>query len=174
MIDRRRSRRDAVALLMKMMTAVTLAGTASAQTQPDKPQPMIKSLNIACETGNDDVRPASQVIAHIDYQGANGNDLSVSAPLNNGAGWPNGHKASVAVDMPAGVRMGSIRRFAIEFNSGQSNIFDTGDNWSLQAVTVMALIEEGTEKKEVGLIQQAGNPLHRFKSDNNTFWRTAL
>lgn len=59
----------------------------------------------------------------------------------------------------------NMREFAIRFQSGQSNPFETGDNWNLNDIRVTAILDDGSETI---IVQASGNPYHRFKSDVNT------
>jgi hypothetical protein len=127
----------------------------------------ITHLRIKIVTGGDDLRTASNAVAQLRYTTTSGSSLSTSGNLNNGASWPNHSINTVTLAMPAGVYEGRLTEFAIQFSSGQPDPFSTGDNWNMNSITVTAIMADGTE---VILISQAGDPLHRFQSDNFTRW----
>ncbi len=149
--------------------SVFVAVPTEAQAMPDPSDPRVATLRIRIQTGDDDLRSASQAIALLDYTTPDGNHRDTSAGLNNGGSWGNWSFNTVDVPMPGDVHLSRLDELTIEFNSGQSNPFDTGDNWNMQSITVTAILDD-EEATQVILIQDAGNPLHRFKSDNNTTW----
>lgn len=131
----------------------------------------ITKLRITVVTGGDDLRNASHAVASLKYVGLSGNQLTTSFNLNNGAGWAGWSTHTVTMTTPTGVLLANLSEFSIQFTSGQPDIFATGDNWNMNGITVTAILDDGTEAV---LIQQAGNPIHRYQSDLNTRWATAL
>ncbi|NVJ12593.1 hypothetical protein [Myxococcus sp. AM010] len=125
----------------------------------------VTHLRVRIVTGSDDLRQASNAFAEFSYTALNGNHVSISQNLNNGVSWPNGSTRTVEVELPALVLYSNMREFAIRFQSGQSNPFDTGDNWNLNDIRVTAILDDGTETL---VVQDSGNPYYRFKSDVNT------
>ncbi|TQF17441.1 hypothetical protein FJV41_03090 [Myxococcus llanfairpwllgwyngyllgogerychwyrndrobwllllantysiliogogogochensis] len=131
----------------------------------------VTRLRITVATGGDDLRNASHAVAAIKYVGLSGNQLTASINLNNGARWPDWTSHSVTMVTPTGMLLANLVEFSIQFTSGQPDIFATGDNWNMNAITVTAVLDDGTEAV---IIQQADNYLHRFWSDHDTRWATAL
>lgn len=131
----------------------------------------ITRLRITVVTGGDDLRNASHAVASLKYVGLSGNLLTTSINLNNGANWGNGSTHTVTMTTPTGVLLANVEEFSIQFTSGQPDPFATGDNWNMNGITVTAILDDGTEAV---LVQQAGNYLHRFWSDHDTRWATAL
>ena len=148
---------------------VFMAAPGDAQALPDPSDPRVVTLRVQIQTGNDDLRSQSQAVARLDYTTPDGNHRDTSAGLNNGSSWSNWSSHTVDIGMPGDVYLSRLDELSIEFTSGQSGPFDTGDNWNMQSITVTAILDD-EEASQVILIQDAGTPLHRFKSDNNTVW----
>ncbi|WP_144429479.1 hypothetical protein [Myxococcus hansupus] len=150
------------------LSIITLSpGAAHATDEASR----ITQLRIKIVTGSDDLRTASNAVASLKYANTSGNHLVTSGNLNNGVSWPNNSTRTVTLDMPAGVYMGRLVEFAIQFTSGQPDPFATGDNWNMNGVTVTAILADATE---VILVSNAGTPLHRFLSDSQTRWATSF
>lgn|GEM_PF-6572714 len=132
---------------------------------------IITKLRITVATGGDDLRNASHAVAEIKYVGLSGNLLTASINLNNGAGWGNWSTHTVTMTTPSGMLLANVEEFSIQFTSGQPDIFSTGDNWNMNSITVTAILDDSTEAV---LVQRSGNYLHRFWSDHDTRWATAL
>ncbi|MBN1204128.1 MAG: hypothetical protein JXB05_04295 [Myxococcaceae bacterium] len=92
-------------------------------------------------------------------------------PARRWASWPGWSTRTSYLVLPAGVMLSRLLEFSIQFYSGQPDIFSTGDNWNMDAITVTAILDD---ESELVLVQQAGSPLHRFMSDRQTRWATAL
>lgn len=150
------------------MTALLLSPGEARAADGDR---QIVKLRIQIQTGQDDLRNASHAIAGIKYTNSTGNQLSASYNMNNGTGWPAWSTRTVYFQLPAGVVLSRMDEFSILFRSGQPDPFATGDNWDMSSITVTAILDD---ESEVVLIQKAGTPLHRFKSDYNTLWATAI
>ncbi|MFY2564317.1 hypothetical protein ACN469_42395 [Corallococcus terminator] len=132
---------------------------------------VITKLRITVVTGGDDLRNASHAVASLKYVGLSGNLLTTGINLNNGAGWGNWSTHTVTMTTPTGVLLANVEEFSIQFTSGQPDIFSTGDNWNMNGITVTAILDDGSEAV---LVQKAENPIHRYQSDLNTRWATAL
>ncbi|ACY18322.1 hypothetical protein [Haliangium ochraceum] len=131
----------------------------------------VVSLRVTVVTGDDDLRSESDAVAELDYESVSGNDLTASANLNNNASWGNGSTHSKTFALPGGVTLGSLEEFHLVFHSGQSGPFDTGDNWNIDGLTVVGILEDGSE---IILVQRAATRLHRFKSDIDTRYTVQL
>jgi hypothetical protein len=89
-------------------------------------------LRFNLRTGGDDLRQNSQATATVRL--TNGTTLSI--PLNNGANWGNNSTNTVNYSLPRGTLPTHIRSIVINFASGSSGPFDTGDNWNLDLVQI--------------------------------------
>ncbi|GEL68590.1 hypothetical protein [Myxococcus virescens] len=157
------SRRFVAAVTATLAVAMLFMTPGKAQAVDGDRQ--VTHLRVRIVTGSDDLRQASNAFAEFSYTALNDNHISISQNLNNGANWPNGSTRTVEVELPSGVLYSKMREFAIRFQSGQSNPFETGDNWNLNDIRVTAILDDGSETI---IVQDSGNPYHRFKSDVNT------
>jgi len=89
-------------------------------------------LRFNLRTGGDDLRQNSQATATVRL--ANGTTLSV--PLNNSANWGNNSTNTVNYNLPRGTLPTHIRSIVINFASGSSGPFDSGDNWNLDLIQI--------------------------------------
>ncbi|CAM3719489.1 hypothetical protein G4177_08125 [Corallococcus sp. ZKHCc1 1396] len=131
----------------------------------------VVSFKVTIGTGGDNLRSASQAVALFRYMREDGQQFVTSVNLNNGTEWPNYSTKTVTHTAPGGIYQGLLLDFSIQFTSGQSNPFETGDNWNMNSVILTVRLGDGSD---VILVSQAGSPLHRFKSDANTRWATSL
>ncbi|RKG90513.1 hypothetical protein [Corallococcus terminator] len=163
------SRRAFATLVAAVAVAVVTLSPGAAFAIDDAHR--ITQLTVTIVTGGDDLRTASNAVASFRYTNTSGNQLVTSFNLNNGVSWPNSSTKTVTFATPAGIYQGLLLDFAIQFTSGQPDIFSTGDNWNMNAITVTARMADGSN---VILVSQAGSPLHRFQSDTNTRWVNAF
>ncbi|RYZ36132.1 MAG: hypothetical protein EOO71_32930 [Myxococcaceae bacterium] len=127
----------------------------------------VSYIRVKIGTGGDDLRNASLAVAQLKYLSLTGSQQTASGNLNNYVGWGNYTENTVTYAVPGDVYVDRLLEFAIQFTSGQPNIFSTGDNWNMNSITVTAILSNSTETI---LLTMAGNPLHRFQSDNFTRW----
>ena len=160
--------RRAVAAFTAMLSLLLMVPATAHAVDGDR---QVTHLRVRIVTGSDDLREASHAFAEIKYINLDDDLTSMSQSLNNAQNWPNGSTRTVDIALPAGVLYVNLREFAIRFQSGQRNPFDTGDNWNLNDIRVTAILDDGSEAL---LIQDSGNPFYRFKSDHNTRWAWAL
>lgn len=125
----------------------------------------VQRLQITLRTGGDDLRTNSQAIALINLR--DGRELSF--PLNEGRSWGNGSVNTRTITLPDNVRLSDITAFGIRHVSGQTNPFDSYDNWNLDAVRV------DYEGVRGSLFRSAGRPLARFTGEQpeRIFYTTA-
>jgi hypothetical protein len=116
----------------------------------------VRNLVFTIETGGDDVRLQSDVIAEVVCR-----QTTYSQSLNNLANWPNWttNIAILEIQQADQVTFNDIQTITIHFIPGSSGPFDTGDNWNMQSIDVTYVLDDGSEGT---LIHKAGDPLVRF------------
>lgn len=90
------------------------------------------ALQFIIKTGGDDLRQNS--VATVTVRFANGS--SSTYQLNRLNNWPNGSTRTVNINLPQGTRPTDISGITLNFASGSSGPFDTGDNWNVDQVEV--------------------------------------
>ena len=120
---------------------------------------VIDSLQVTIRTGGDDLRANSQATAFVRV---GGRDLG-PFPLNAGRNW--GNNTTNTVTLPTRVALRDVESLRLQFASGSSGPFDTGDNWNVDAVTVNALA--GCNSRT--LTDRRGTPLVRFTGSTREF-----
>lgn len=90
------------------------------------------ALQFIIKTGGDDLRQNS--VATVTLRFANGS--SSTYQLNRLNNWPNGSTRTVNINLPQGTLPTDISGITLNFASGSSGPFDTGDNWNVDQVEV--------------------------------------
>ncbi|MCB9599725.1 MAG: hypothetical protein H6721_23085 [Sandaracinus sp.] len=156
-----------------MVAASALGVCASTAWADPPPSPEVAELRVVIVTGDDDLRRDSTAVARLEFNDRSGRRLTISRDLNARNEWPNWSTNTRTMPVPDGVTLANLDSFAIEFTSGQPDVFHTGDNWNLQSIEVWATLDDA-EGTQVLVTSDANDPLHRFKSDRDRVWRTLL
>ena len=90
------------------------------------------ALQFIIKTGGDDLRQNS--VATVTVRFANGSTPTYQ--LNRLNNWPNGSTRTINITLPQGTRPTDISSITLNFASGNSGPFDTGDNWNVDQVEV--------------------------------------
>lgn len=124
----------------------------------------LTQVAVRFQTGGDDKRSDSQVF----FQFAIGGVWSLYSAGGTGATWSNGSWTPFFYgDLPAGTRNQDISNFRVTWQQGLGGLFQTGDNWNMQAVDVWVF--DATLGTWVQKGTQISNPLQRFTT-STTSW----
>jgi len=133
------------------------------------PQQVINQLGIQIRTGDDDLRSQSNAYCYVRLNRNNQIEEISSQSINGGFEWANWSTnvvvfPIVSTRFPNNVKISDIQVFGIRFFSGQSNPFDTGDNWNMDSITVTYHVDNAPDDT---LLLMSGSPLKRFVSDHD-------
>jgi len=134
----------------------TLAGTG------------VSSLGITITTGGDDLRGGAVAYGMVELRG--GRTLP-RVNLNGGGGWGGNSVHTVWVPLPLGTRLSDLVSFTLEHDGAPRNIWETYDNWNVDAVQIRAM----TTSPAVGvcIASPVGGPFVRLTGEK-TFERIPI
>lgn len=120
--------------------------------------PAIRTLNVAIDTGDDDLRQDSEV--HVGVELRSGETLEV--PFARGERFPDRTQAARDVRLPRAVPVGDIRAVKVRFVQGPARGLTRGaDEWWMTRVTFIGIATDGRSR-----VLYTGAPMQKFSNGN--------
>ncbi len=96
------------------------------------------TINLKITTGSDDLRRNASVFFQLNF--TNGTSSSEFVVHRSGGtlstGFPHDSRKDINIALPSAVTLSSIRSITMRHDGSPRDIFDTYDNWDLQALQV--------------------------------------
>lgn len=126
----------------------------------------ISDLEVTITTGGDDLRGGSVAYGVVELSGGRKEKVN----LNGGRNWGNNSTNKVSVPLPKGTKLSDLVSFTLEHDGAPRNIFDSYDNWNVDALKVTT---PKTCSAAVELANRSGKPFVRLTGEK-TFEDIAL
>lgn len=118
-------------LTLALLLPLLSTGAMIAPAKAADPSAIVPYLEIKLKTGGDDSRSGS-----VNYGQIRLRDGRTLAEQNLNRGTVLGNNSTRIFRIPAGVQLGDLQSFTLKHDGAPRNVFDSYDNWNLDAITI--------------------------------------
>jgi hypothetical protein len=126
-------------------------------------------INLKITTGSDDLRRNAKVFFQLNFtDGTSSSEFVVHRDGGTlGTGFPHDSRKEINIALPSPVNLSNIRSITIRHDGSPRDIFDTYDNWDLQALQVSLLSRSGISVTSFNIFNSTDRRfVTRFTGDN--------